>query len=76
MAIVKDNTVSINTDCVRFRDYLDSLTIREHGQIIDTIVQKCFVSRITVYNWKSGRSKIKQIYKSVIEEIAGTKIFD
>ena len=76
MGIMKNCNVSDAIDSKCFRTYLDSLSIREHSRVIDSIVQKCFVSRITVYNWKSGRSKIKAIYKSVIEEIADKKIFD
>lgn len=69
-------SVGQNLDSYNFRCYLDSLTIKDHSDIVTKITEKCFVSRLTVYLWKSGRTKsIKPVYKNIIEEIAGHKIF-
>lgn len=66
----------VSKDSQNLRDYLNSLSIKEHEKTVSDISSKCFVTRLTVYQWKSGLvKKIKPIYKVIIEEIAGRKIF-
>jgi len=76
MAKVKKSVRSANEDAMKFKNYLDSLSIRDHGKIITELADKCYVSRMSVYHWKSGRLPIRPIYKHVIEEVIGRKIFD
>lgn len=59
----------------KFRAYLDTLTIREHADFINEVSSRCIVTRLTVYNWKSGRSGIKKIYQNIITGIIGRNIF-
>lgn len=65
MAKVKKSVRSANEDAMKFKNYLDSLSIRDHGKIITELADKCYVSRMSVYHWKSGRLPIRPIYKHV-----------
>lgn len=58
-----------------FSDYMNNLTISEHGKIVIAICDKCMVSRSQVYLWKACRSGIKPLFRKCIEEAAGRKIF-
>lgn len=58
-----------------FGDYMDSLTLLKHREIVASIMDKCHVNRQCVYNWKVGKSGIKKAFRIIIEECAGCKIF-
>lgn len=60
----------------KFSEYMNSLSIRDHEFMVNAIAEKCFVPRSTIYCWKSGRTGIQRVYQVIIEDVAGTKIFD
>lgn len=66
----------INQDSRRFKQYLESLSVREHREIIKRIAIGCMVKDFTVRNWKAGLQRIAPLYKAKIEEITGQKIFE
>ena len=64
-------------DSIALRAYYDTLRHgAERTMLTLRIAEGCRVPRYTVYNWKSGMSRIPELYKDKIEEIAGRKIFE
>lgn len=59
----------------KFSEFMNKLTIAEHGRIVNEITEKCMVSRNVVYTWKGKRAGIKPIYWGIIENIAKHRIF-
>lgn len=65
----------MNTDNLALRAYINETSRNRRVIIYDKLCEGCGVSRQTVSNWRNGRTVIKEIYKSKIEEIAGKAIF-
>ena len=60
---------------IQFKDYMESLTIREHREMVQKIAQECFVPRNRVSLWKNGHCRITPIYRKEICRIIGRDIF-
>jgi hypothetical protein len=60
-----------------FDNYLKSLDSTTAQRLTIEIRRRCGnLSRYTIYNWRSGRTVIRPLYKSKINEVIGTPIFD
>lgn len=60
---------------LRFREYMESLSIKEHREMMKKIAQECFVQRERVSMWKGGRCKIGPLYRKEICRVIGHDIF-
>jgi NADH:ubiquinone oxidoreductase subunit len=65
----------MNQDANALRAYINEVSRNRRVFVYDRLTEACKVPRSTVANWRNGRTKIKEVYKDIIEEVAGKKIF-
>ena len=58
-----------------FRAYLCRLSDDERIIFRKRVIKECFITTSKYNRWSLGKQNIDQIYKNVIEQIAGEKIF-
>ena len=64
------------TDGQKLTEWLESLPVRDYKLTIGKIVEKCFIKKSTLNNWRYDLCKIPPLAKPIIEEIAGKEIFE
>jgi hypothetical protein len=66
----------MNQDAQALKAYLNEVSRNRRVIVYDRLTEVCKVPRSTVSNWRNGRTRIKEVYKDLIEEAAGKKIFN
>ncbi len=69
-------TLTVKTDAEKLNDWLTNLSVKEYPTIVGRILTDCMISRDKLNNWRYGKARIEPIYKTIIENIAESKIFD
>ena len=63
------------SDNVLFSDYLNNTRYEDYFIIRSRIINECRINDQIFRNWKNGYSKIPELAKEKIEQIAGISIF-
>jgi len=60
----------------QFNQYLNTLDNTQLRRLTIQIRKHCDgVSRYVIYNWRTGRTPIRESYKTKINQLAGTRVF-
>lgn len=62
-------------DSQRLAEFLNGVPHGEYRTVVDKILDKCMINYTTFCNWRSGKCRIPELYKSTINEIAGFFVF-
>ena len=57
---------------------LQSLNGVPHGDyrtVVNTIIEKCMINYTTFNNWRAGKCRIPELYKTTINNIANYSVF-
>lgn len=63
------------SDLNEFRDWLDSLTVSEYPDVRKRIIDECRITEQKFRHWKAGNSRVPELAKEKINEIAGKPVF-
>jgi hypothetical protein len=59
-----------------FSEWLGNIPHNNYQNILEQIMDKCYIKRNIISNWKNGITPIPPLAKKEIEKIAGKKIFN
>jgi hypothetical protein len=61
------------------KNFLVSRKVEEYNRVCNLIIDGCYITRQTLYNWRKGRTPISVLCKEKINQIAqrefGEKVF-
>ena len=62
-------------DGIFLKTHIENLTKRDAKQFVDSVISECAITRDTFNNWLYCKCRIRQLYKTKIEELAKYAIF-
>lgn len=60
----------------QFRNWLDSIPTGDYNDVRLRVIEECLINDQIFRHWKAGNSKVPNLAKPIIEEIAGKPIFN
>lgn len=62
-------------DSQRLNEFLNGVPYGEYRTVINTIIERCMISYTTFNNWRAGKCRIPELYKSTINDITHRSVF-
>ncbi|NLI72784.1 MAG: hypothetical protein GX361_08680 [Bacteroidales bacterium] len=59
-----------------FKDFVESLPVRDYSKVRRKIIDDCKITDQIFRNWKNGYSRVPELAKPIINEIAGYEVFN
>ena len=61
-------------DSQRLNEFLNGIPHGEYRTVINAIIDGCMISYTTFNNWRAGKCRIPELYKSTINNIANCSV--
>lgn len=62
-------------DSRKLNEFLNGIPHGDYRNVINTIIERCMISYTTFNNWRAGKCRIPELYKSTINNIASRSVF-
>ena len=57
------------------KDFMQSVPVSDYNDVKQEIIEQCHITDAIWKNWLQGRTRIPELAKPIIKEIAGNPIF-
>lgn len=62
-------------DSKRLNEFLNGVPHGDYRTVVNTIIEKCMINYTTFNNWRAGKCRIPELYKTTINNIANYSVF-